>query len=188
MTTRQIPYDLILARTLKGGIGKNNNLPWKLPLDLKMFKKITTSCPQGNAIIMGRKTFESFQCKPLPNRLNIIISKSQKLSQNDSVKEVGDLKEALALSREVQPEGRAFVIGGSKVFEEALPDCRYVYETLVADEVECDVFAPRYDDQLECSFVSKTFRQNNLRFDFRQYYNPKNYSRPCENQFGVAEH
>jgi dihydrofolate reductase len=75
MSKRQIAYDLVLARTIAGGIGKDNQLPWKLPNDLKMFKKITTSGLQGNTIIMGRKTFESIGQKPLLNRLNIVVSK-----------------------------------------------------------------------------------------------------------------
>jgi len=57
MTSRLIPFDLVLARTIKGGIGKNNSLPWKLPHDMKIFKKITTSGPNINTVIMGRKTF-----------------------------------------------------------------------------------------------------------------------------------
>jgi hypothetical protein len=81
MASRQIPFDLILARTLAGGIGKNNQLPWKLSNDLKMFKKITTSGSQGNSIIFGRKTFESFNKKVLPNRLNIVLSKSTKIEE-----------------------------------------------------------------------------------------------------------
>ena len=57
MSSRQIPFDMVIARTLKGGMGKNNQLPWKLPNDMKMFKKITTSGSNINSIIMGRKTF-----------------------------------------------------------------------------------------------------------------------------------
>jgi dihydrofolate reductase/thymidylate synthase len=57
MSTRQIPFDLVVARTLNGGIGKNNKLPWKLPSDMKMFKKITSSGSSQNSVIMGRKTF-----------------------------------------------------------------------------------------------------------------------------------
>ena len=57
MSSRQIPFDMVIARTLKGGMGKNNQLPWKLPSDMKMFKKITTSGSNINSIIMGRKTF-----------------------------------------------------------------------------------------------------------------------------------
>ena len=79
MSLRQNVYDLILARTLKGGIGKNNQLPWKLPSDLQMFKKITTSGKQGNTIIYGRKTYESMNKRILPNRLNIVVSKNNKI-------------------------------------------------------------------------------------------------------------
>ena len=57
MSLRQKGYDLVVARTLKGGIGKDNQLPWKLPSDLKMFKKITTAGQHGNTIILGRKTY-----------------------------------------------------------------------------------------------------------------------------------
>ena len=57
MSSRQISFDLVVARTLKGGIGKDNKLPWKLPSDMKMFKKITTSGLHQNSVIMGRKTF-----------------------------------------------------------------------------------------------------------------------------------
>ena len=57
MSSRQISFDLVVARTLKGGIGKNNKLPWKLPSDMKMFKKITSSGLHQNSVIMGRKTF-----------------------------------------------------------------------------------------------------------------------------------
>lgn len=57
MSSRQIPFDMVIARTLKGGMGKNNQLPWKLPNDMKIFKKITTSGSNINSIIMGRKTF-----------------------------------------------------------------------------------------------------------------------------------
>jgi dihydrofolate reductase len=57
MSTRQIAFDLIVAKTINNGIGLNNKIPWKLSKDLKMFKKITTSGNEKNAIIMGRKTF-----------------------------------------------------------------------------------------------------------------------------------
>lgn len=72
------PFDLVFARSLNHGIGFKNQIPWNLPADLKMFKKITCSGPHRNSIIMGRKTYESIR-KPLPNRLNIVISKNQKI-------------------------------------------------------------------------------------------------------------
>jgi dihydrofolate reductase len=57
MSNRQIPFDFVVARCINNGIGLNNGIPWKLPSDLKMFKKITTSGMEKNSIIMGRKTF-----------------------------------------------------------------------------------------------------------------------------------
>ena len=127
MASRQIPFDLIVARTLSRGIGKNNQLPWKLPSDLRMFKKITTSGSQGNSIILGRKTFESVNRKILPNRLNIVLSKSTKIEESQNLRQASSLKEALDLAQSVYPNGRNFVIGGSQLFEEGLADCRYVY-------------------------------------------------------------
>jgi dihydrofolate reductase len=79
MNTRQIPFDLVVARSINWGIGFNNQIPWKLPSDLKMFKKITTSGSEKNAIIMGRKTFDSIGKKALPNRTNIVISQNTKI-------------------------------------------------------------------------------------------------------------
>jgi len=70
----RIPFDLVVGRSLNNGIGLAGKLPWHIPPDLKMFKKITCSGPQINSIIMGRKTYESIG-KPLPNRLNIIVSR-----------------------------------------------------------------------------------------------------------------
>lgn len=113
---RQIPFDLVIGRTKAGGIGLNNQLPWKLPSDLQMFKKITTSGQKGNTIIMGRKTYESIG-KPLPNRLNIVISREKKIAEGENLKQAGSLQEALQLAQSKQPEGKKFVIGGSKIFE-----------------------------------------------------------------------
>lgn len=79
MTTRQIPFDLVVARSINFGIGLNGSIPWKLSSDLKMFKKITTSGSEKNAIIMGRKTFDSIGQKALPSRTNIVISQNTKI-------------------------------------------------------------------------------------------------------------
>ena len=85
--SRQIFYDLILAKSLNNGIGVNGSIPWKLPSELKMFKKITTSGPNINTLIMGRKTYQSIGSKPLPQRLNIVISKNQQIPENDHLKQ-----------------------------------------------------------------------------------------------------
>lgn len=93
-----LPFDLVFARSLNYGIGFQNRIPWKLPADLKMFKKITCSGPHTNSIIMGRKTFESIN-KPLPNRLNIVVSKNQKIQENQYVRQARSLADALELSK-----------------------------------------------------------------------------------------
>lgn len=123
---KKIPYDLIAARTVNRGIGMNGSLPWNLPPDMKMFKKITTSGSSKNAIIMGRKTFESLS-KPLPGRLNIVISRNSKLEENENLKQARSVEEGVQLAHSLNPEGKIYVVGGSKIYENAFADCRYVY-------------------------------------------------------------
>jgi dihydrofolate reductase len=101
MNSRQPIFDLVVARSINFGIGLNNTIPWKLPSDLKMFKKITTSGALKNAVIMGRKTFDSIGKKALPNRTNIIISQNSKIEQNENLKQAGSLDEALQLAKHI---------------------------------------------------------------------------------------
>lgn len=127
MTTRQIPFDLVVARSINYGIGLNGTIPWKIPSDLKMFKKITTSGSQKNAIIMGRKTFQSIGKKALPNRTNIVISKNSKVEANENLRQAGSLDEALQLAKHINEKSKVYVIGGQKVFEQAIGDSRFIY-------------------------------------------------------------
>ena len=91
---RRIPYDLIVASSLNRGIGANGTLPWNLKPDLKMFKSITSSGSHTNALIMGRKTFESLN-QALPSRLNIVISRNSTITESDNLKVVRSLDEGL---------------------------------------------------------------------------------------------
>ena len=95
---KRIPFDLIAARSLNRGIGVNNTLPWNLPPDLDMFKKITSSGQNGNSIIMGRKTYDSIG-RVLPGRLNIVISKNSKIQETEQLKQARSLDDALELSK-----------------------------------------------------------------------------------------
>jgi dihydrofolate reductase len=78
-TTRS-PFSVIVAATTSGGIGKDGNLPWRLSKDMQYFKAVTTRSPEGkrNAVIMGRKTWESIPAKfrPLPDRINVVITRN----------------------------------------------------------------------------------------------------------------
>jgi dihydrofolate reductase len=121
-----VPFDIVVGRALNQGIGLRGKLPWHLPRDLQMFKKITCSGPHTNSIIMGRKTYESIG-RVLPNRFNIVISKNSVIKELDNLKQARSLDDALKLAESATPQGRKFVIGGSKLFEDSLGSCRYIY-------------------------------------------------------------
>ena len=91
-------FTIIAATDLNGGIGLNGKLPWNNKTDMKYFKNITCQCmdeTKKNAIIMGRKTFESIDCKPLPNRLNVCITS---ISPFSAMTSSGDFTELRSVS------------------------------------------------------------------------------------------
>src|SRR5579872_5714634 len=104
---------LIVAMDQKRGIGKNNSIPWKIPGEQKLFKKITTPHP----IIMGRKTYESIG-KILPNRPNIIITRDINYKVSGGIV-AHTLLEALEVSTELDHH-EIFIIGGGQIFNEAI--------------------------------------------------------------------
>ncbi|RZK50264.1 MAG: dihydrofolate reductase [Pedobacter sp.] len=125
---------LVVAIAENYAIGKNNQLLWHLPADLKHFKTITS----GHSIIMGRKTFESIG-KPLPNRRNIIISRQTNL-EIPGIELVNSLSQALQLT---ESEHEIFIIGGAMIYEEALPYAQKIYLTRVKASFEADAFFPK---------------------------------------------
>lgn len=130
----------IVATDEHNAIGKNNQLPWHLPEDLKFFKRTT----MGKPVLMGRKTYESMG-KPLPGRLNIVLSRQADLNLPEGVRLVNELQSAI---QQLEAEGidEAFVIGGGKIFEEAMPLVDRLYLTEVKTVVEgADVFFPHID-------------------------------------------
>lgn len=130
----------IVAAAEDNAIGKNNQLPWHLPEDLKFFKRTTL----GKPVVMGRKTYESLG-KPLPGRLNIVLSSQKNLQLPDGVLLAHDLGFALALLDRQNAE-EIFIIGGGKVFEEAIPLLDRIYLTRVKTTVpEADAFFPHLD-------------------------------------------
>lgn len=141
-------FSLIVAMGKSNrGIGSQNGLPWKIKEDMDWFKKVTTSnC--GTSVLMGRNTWESIPKKfrPLPDRNNIILS--SKLygidTKDENVKYVKSIHEALSI---VQNDSKLFVIGGQKLYEEAINmlECDELYITEVDDSLikkECDTFFP----------------------------------------------
>lgn len=118
-------------------IGKDNQLPWHLPADLKFFKATTLHHP----ILMGRKTFDSIG-RPLPQRTSIVITR-QASYQADGALVVHSLAEAIEAGRRVHPD--LFIIGGAEILREALPLIDTMYLTLIHASFEGDVFYPEFD-------------------------------------------
>ena len=128
---------LIVAKSKHNVIGDKGRIPWHIPNDLKRFKELTTD----NIVIMGRKTFESLpeEYKPLPNRINIILSKDK--SYNPKCCMVfDDIKKAL---RKAGNDKEIFIIGGGEIYKEGLKYANKVYITEVDGEFEGDTYFPK---------------------------------------------
>ncbi len=125
---------MIAAMTDEGVIGIENRLPWKLPNDMKWFRQHTL----GKPIIMGRKTFESFGSKPLPDRTNIIITRDQAYQAEDSIV-VHSIEEALQAVGEVD---EVMIIGGASFYEQMLPRADRLYLTFVHSKIAGDAWFP----------------------------------------------
>jgi dihydrofolate reductase len=124
---------IIVAVSENGVIGKDNQLLWRLPDDLKRFKQLTLNHP----MIMGRKTFESIG-KPLPGRTSIVIT-SQKEFSADGVVVAHSLDEALDKARSIEAS-EAFIIGGGEIYKQALPLTDRLYVTEVKTSIDGDTF------------------------------------------------
>jgi dihydrofolate reductase len=128
---------LIAALDRRRGIGKDNQLPWRLPADLKRFRELT----MGHHLIVGRKTYESIG-KPLPGRTMIIVTRQPGV-QIEGCLVVSSVAEALALAN-TRGEQEVFVIGGAEIYAQTLAQADRLYLTLVEAEVAADTFFPTF--------------------------------------------
>lgn len=132
---------IVVAASENNVIGRDNKLPWHLPDDLKYFRDLT----KGKTILMGRKTYESIG-KPLPNRRNIIISTTLKKVEGCEV--FPTISDALMMLVHEKTSDEVFIIGGSRLFAEALmeiiADIRVhrIYLTRVHAKIDGDVMLP----------------------------------------------
>lgn len=132
---------IIVAMDKNMLIGANGKIPWNIPEDLKLFKKITTD----GIVIMGRKTFDSIGF-PLPNRINIVLSKTQILGQ-ESIFSFKDYIEALNFAKKISKEKNKeiFIIGGSKIYELYLPLVDKLYISAIEGIYQGDTYFPKFD-------------------------------------------
>ena len=147
---------MIAAVAEDRAIGFENKLIYWLPNDLKRFKQLTT----GHTIVMGRRTFESLPKGALPNRRNIVLSRSQK--EFPGCETYSSLKEAL---QHCAPDEDIYIIGGASVYKQALPIADRLCLTEIDDTPEqADTFFPPYDEWRE---VSREEHEKDERHSFR---------------------
>lgn len=136
---------IIAAVAANNVIGKGDELPWHLPSDLKRFKRLT----EGNIVIMGRKTYDSIMKrngKPLPNRINIVVSRTMSYASARGVWVTDDLIKAVQLAEmmKINREREIFVIGGASVYKQAIPIASEILLTKIHKSYDGDVLFPEF--------------------------------------------
>lgn len=139
---------LIVAASDNNVIGKNNQLPWHLPNDMKFFKNTTWGMP----VIMGRKTFDSMGNKPLPGRVNIVITRQEDWKA-DGVVTVKNWNDAVFVAKDSDCK-QAFVIGGGEIFKDTIKKADRIYMTRVHTIIDGDVFFPEINTK-DWKLISK---------------------------------
>lgn len=156
---------LIYARSRNGVIGKDGQLPWRLPEDLAHFKALTLGCP----VIMGRKTWDSVPPKfrPLPGRRNIVVTRQPDWAA-EGAERAGSLEDALRLCAGAP---RAWVTGGTGLFREGLAFAHRVEVTEIDIDAEGDAFAPVLGPEWAEAARERHVSANGLAYSFVTYNN-----------------
>ncbi|MEL7463984.1 MAG: dihydrofolate reductase [Pseudomonadota bacterium] len=141
---------LVVARDRNGAIGRDGDIPWHAPEDLKLFQRETS----GGAVIMGRRTWESLPVKPLPRRLNIVVSRNAETAET-----VAPSVEAALEAARAAGYPRVYGIGGGSIYEEmlALADRLLITEVDLAVE-GADAFFPEVDESAWVEIGRMTLR------------------------------
>ncbi|MDO8581038.1 MAG: dihydrofolate reductase [Candidatus Omnitrophota bacterium] len=172
-------FHMIVAMDAKNGIGKNGGLPWHLPADLNHFRDITVgeqSDSRMNVVMMGRKTWDSLpeKFRPLPKRLNIVLTRSPEGNFPSNVLEASGFEQAFSLLETpviCGIRGDVFIIGGAQIFAIALgyPQCQKIYATHIEKIYDCDTFFPEFAHQFNLTQSSPIFQENSLSYRFAEY-------------------
>ena len=160
-------FNIIVACDQNFGIGKDNLLPWRLPSELQYFREQTAN----SIVIMGRKTWDSLppKSKPLGNRQNIVITRSQDLLFPEGVQVANSLEQALDLA----DSENIFVLGGGQLYAESISHthCQKVYLTQIQSTFDCDAFFPKVEllANFRLESQSELQHENNLDYYFNIY-------------------
>jgi dihydrofolate reductase len=151
---------LVVAASENNAIGKDNQLLWHLPKDMRFFKNTTWALP----ILMGRKTFESMGSKLLPGRLNIILTTQKDLIIEGAVV-VHNMEQAIEIANK-EDYKELMVIGGGQVYQMALPLSNKVWLTRVHTQIEGDTFFPELGEEWQKQFTESNKADEKHAFDF----------------------
>ncbi len=158
---------IIAAVSENGVIGRDGDLPWHLPRDLKRFKQLTS----GHTIIMGRKTFDSCDRKPLPNRRNIVVTRDPSF-EGDGIEVAHSMDEALSLAAK---DDTVFIVGGSAIYEMSLPLADAMELTRVHTSATGDVRFPDFKEA-NWDLVNREYHEadetHQFAFSFLTYQRP----------------
>lgn len=148
MNENQIKLSMIAAMTKNRVIGKDNDMPWHLPDDLQFFKKNTL----GKPVIMGRKTFESLGCRPLPKRPNLVISRQTDLDYPVPV--FASVEAALKDIKQDNPQ-EVVIMGGGQLYQQMVGQVDRLYLTLIDAELDGDTYFPDWTQEGEWFEVAR---------------------------------
>ena len=149
---------IIVAIASNNAIGKDNQLLWHIPDDLKRFKKLTT----GHTIVMGKRTFESLPLRPLPNRRSVVITDIPG-EQIEGCIMAYSIDDAI---RKMEPGAENFIIGGGSVYRQFLPLADKLYLTLVEKDFEADTYFPEIDFSLWDTEFSEEANSDEFSFKY----------------------
>lgn len=150
----------IVAKSQNNVIGKDNQLPWRLPSDLKYFKQLTLH----HHVLMGRKTFESIG-KPLPQRTSIVLTRNALASPTTELYFVNSISQGIEIAKERQ-ETDLFIIGGAEIYRLAMPYLHRLYVTEVHTEIEGDAFFPPIGAEWDEKSRQKQSKDEKHLFDY----------------------
>lgn len=152
---------IAVATSENNAIGKDNQLLWHLPADLKFFKNTTMGCP----VVMGRKTFQSIG-RTLPGRKNVVITRDASFNSDKQfdIDVVGSLESALDVLKDFET---VFIIGGGEIYKQALPITEVVYRTMVHTQIDGDTFFPELDsNEFKLVWEEKHLADEKNKFDY----------------------
>ncbi|MCB9194819.1 MAG: dihydrofolate reductase [Flavobacteriales bacterium] len=156
---------IIAAIGNNGELGKNNDLIWHLPKDMKFFTDTTTS----HYVIMGRRNYDSIpeKYRPLKNRVNVVVTRQEGFKAENCVV-VSSVEEGIALAK-FEGETECFIIGGGQIYEHALKNdlVDRMYITHILESFDADTFFPKFDpDNWFCKEIMKHQKDEKNQFDF----------------------